>query len=95
MSVTLGVIKPTQYKPVPDEEPNATDVEETLERIKNNDPKLEEVNLNNIRVRPPSLYFPRCGNVGEAESTQNQTAQTRLHTDSSVLLKLWVLLDQE
>ncbi|XP_046922549.1 tropomodulin-1 isoform X3 [Lynx rufus] len=45
-----SVIKPTQYKPVPDEEPNSTDVEETLERIKNNDPKLEEVNLNNIRA---------------------------------------------
>ena len=95
MSVTLGVIEPTQYKPVPDEEPNATDVEETLERIKNNDPKLEEVNLNNIRVRPPSLHFPCCGSVGEAGSTQTQTAQTRLHTDTSVLLGLWVLLDQE
>ncbi|XP_070106990.1 tropomodulin-1 isoform X3 [Equus przewalskii] len=47
-----GVIKPTQYKPVPDEEPNSTDVEETLERVKNNDPKLEEVNLNNIRNIP-------------------------------------------
>lgn len=46
------MIKPTQYKPVPDEEPNSTDVEETLERIKSNDPKLEEVNLNNIRVSP-------------------------------------------
>lgn len=95
MSVTLGVIKPTQYKPVPDEEPNATDVEETLERIKNNDPKLEEVNLNNIRVRLPSLCFPCCGSVGEAESTQTQTAQARLHSDSSALLGLWVLLDQE
>ncbi|XP_027625829.1 tropomodulin-1 isoform X1 [Tupaia chinensis] len=51
-----SVIKPTQYKPVPDEEPNSTDVEETLERIKNNDPKLEEVNLNNIRNIPiPTL----------------------------------------
>uniref|UniRef100_A0A8C3IJN1 Tropomodulin 1 n=1 Tax=Chrysemys picta bellii TaxID=8478 RepID=A0A8C3IJN1_CHRPI len=51
-----SVIKPTQYKPVPDEEPNSTDVEETLERVKNNDPKLEEVNLNNIRNIPiPTL----------------------------------------
>ncbi|KAJ8794503.1 hypothetical protein J1605_018956 [Eschrichtius robustus] len=51
-----SVIKPTQYKPVPDEEPNATDLEETLERIKSNDPKLEEVNLNNIRNIPiPTL----------------------------------------
>ncbi|XP_067409435.1 tropomodulin-1 isoform X2 [Emydura macquarii macquarii] len=51
-----SVIKPTQYKPVPDEEPNSTDVEETLERVKNNDPELEEVNLNNIRNIPiPTL----------------------------------------
>ena len=51
------MIKPTQYKPVPDEEPNSTDVEETLERIKNNDPKLEEVNLNNIRVKSFLFHF--------------------------------------
>ncbi|NXR17658.1 TMOD1 protein, partial [Cinclus mexicanus] len=51
-----SVIKPTQYKPVPDEEPNATDVEETLKRIQNNDPDLEEVNLNNIMNIPiPTL----------------------------------------
>ncbi|KAM8961196.1 tropomodulin-1 isoform 2-T2 [Pelodytes ibericus] len=47
-----SVIKPTQYKPVPDEEPNSTDVDETLERIQNNDPDLEEINLNNIRNIP-------------------------------------------
>lgn len=50
-----SVIKPTQYKPVPDE-PNSTNVEETLERVKNNDPDLEEVNLNNIKDIPiPTL----------------------------------------
>ncbi|OCU00713.1 tropomodulin-1 isoform X3 [Xenopus laevis] len=47
-----SVIKPTQYKPVPDEEPNSTDVEDTLERIKNNDPDLVDVNLNNIKNIP-------------------------------------------
>uniref|UniRef100_A0A8C5M3P8 Tropomodulin 1 n=1 Tax=Leptobrachium leishanense TaxID=445787 RepID=A0A8C5M3P8_9ANUR len=47
-----SVIKPTQYKPVPDEDPNSTDVDETLERVQNNDPDLEEVNLNNIRNIP-------------------------------------------
>lgn len=46
-----GVIQCTQYKPVPDEEPNSTDVEETLLRLKRNDPDLVEVNLNNIKVR--------------------------------------------
>lgn len=52
-----GVIKPTKYKPVPDEEPNSTDVEETLKRIQSNDPDLEEVNLNNIMVFAP-FYSP-------------------------------------
>ncbi|NXY85672.1 TMOD1 protein, partial [Alcedo cyanopectus] len=51
-----SVIKPTQYKPVPDEEPNSTDVEETLKRIQSNDSDLEEVNLNNIMNIPiPTL----------------------------------------
>ncbi|NWH66453.1 TMOD1 protein, partial [Geococcyx californianus] len=51
-----SVIKPTKYKPVPDEEPNSTDVEETLKRIQSNDPDLEEVNLNNILNIPiPTL----------------------------------------
>ncbi|NWI67161.1 TMOD1 protein, partial [Todus mexicanus] len=51
-----SVIKPTQYKPVPDEEPNSTDVEEALKRIQSNDPDLEEVNLNNIMNIPiPTL----------------------------------------
>ncbi|XP_048358966.1 tropomodulin-1 isoform X1 [Sphaerodactylus townsendi] len=50
-----SIIKPTQYKPVPDE-PNSTNLEETLERVKNNDPDLEEVNLNNIKDIPiPTL----------------------------------------
>lgn len=65
MLIPLGVIKPTQYKPVPDEEPNSTDVEETLERIKSNDPKLEEVNLNNIRVRSLHFTSPVGGVEGE------------------------------
>uniref|UniRef100_A0A8B9PIX0 Tropomodulin 1 n=1 Tax=Apteryx owenii TaxID=8824 RepID=A0A8B9PIX0_APTOW len=53
---TLLLEEPTQYKPVPDEEPNSTDVEETLKRIQNNDPDLEEVNLNNIGNIPiPTL----------------------------------------
>lgn len=57
-----GVIQCTQYKPVPDEEPNSTDVEETLRRIKSNDPDLLEVNLNNIRVSGVARrHFARSG----------------------------------
>lgn len=54
-----SVIQCTQYKPVPDEQPNDTDVEETLQRIKRNDPDLVEVNLNNIKV-PRSLIYLYC-----------------------------------
>ncbi|XP_077574618.1 tropomodulin-1 isoform X2 [Stigmatopora nigra] len=51
-----SVIQATQYKPVPDEEPNSTDVEDTLIRMKRNDPDLMEVNLNNIKNIPiPTL----------------------------------------
>ncbi|XP_060702618.1 tropomodulin-1 isoform X3 [Hemiscyllium ocellatum] len=45
-----SVIQPTQYKPVPDELPNSTDVEETLKQVEANDPELEEINLNNIKA---------------------------------------------
>lgn len=51
-----SVIQCTQYKPVPDEQPNDTDVDETLQRIRRNDPDLTEVNLNNIKNIPiPTL----------------------------------------
>lgn len=43
-----------------DEELNLIDVEETLERVKNNDSKFEEVNFNNIRVKFVLFYFI-CG----------------------------------
>ena len=46
-----GVVKPDPFKIFPEEPPNATNVEETLERIHNNDSSLTEVNLNNIKVR--------------------------------------------
>lgn len=47
-----SIIQCTQYKPVPDEQPNSTDVEETLLRMQRNDPDLLEVNLNNIKNIP-------------------------------------------
>ncbi|CAI9542078.1 unnamed protein product [Staurois parvus] len=51
-----SVVKPDQYKPVPDEPPNPTNVEETLQKIKSNASDLEEVNLNNIKDIPiPTL----------------------------------------
>ncbi|KAK3507267.1 hypothetical protein QTP70_013447 [Hemibagrus guttatus] len=47
-----SVIQCAQYKQIPDEHPNDTDVEQTLMRIKHNDPELVEVNLNNIKNIP-------------------------------------------
>ncbi|XP_018431578.1 PREDICTED: tropomodulin-3-like isoform X2 [Nanorana parkeri] len=51
-----NVVKAEQLMPVSDEPPNPTNVEESLKRIKNNDPRLTEVNLNNIKNIPiPTL----------------------------------------
>lgn len=55
-----GVVKPDTYKPVPDEPPNPTNVEETLQQIQANDGALEDVNLNNIKVRDLVAVSPRC-----------------------------------
>lgn len=55
-----GVVKPDTYKPVPDEPPNPTNVEETLQQIQANDAALEDVNLNNIKVRDLVAVSPRC-----------------------------------
>ncbi|CAH2273950.1 tropomodulin-3 [Pelobates cultripes] len=51
-----NVVKAEPMRPVFDEPPNPTNVEETLKRIRNNDPRLVEVNLNNIKNIPiPTL----------------------------------------
>ncbi|NXD46764.1 TMOD4 protein, partial [Copsychus sechellarum] len=51
-----SVVQPDRYRPVPDEPPNPTDVAETLQRLQNNDPELQDVNLNNIKDIPvPTL----------------------------------------
>ncbi|NXG80959.1 TMOD4 protein, partial [Baryphthengus martii] len=55
-----GVVKPDTYKPVPDEPPNPTDVEETLRQIQADDGALEDVNLNNIKDIPISTLKAIC-----------------------------------
>ncbi|KAM4597301.1 tropomodulin-2 [Fundulus diaphanus] len=51
-----NVVKGEKMNPVFDEPPNPTNVEETLQRVKNNDGSLNEVNLNNIKNIPiPTL----------------------------------------
>jgi len=44
-----GITKATKFKPMPAEPPNDCDFEQAIERISNSDPKLKELNLNNIR----------------------------------------------
>ncbi|XP_052570565.1 tropomodulin-3 isoform X3 [Peromyscus californicus insignis] len=51
-----NVVKGEKILPVFDEPPNPTNVEESLKRIKENDSRLVEVNLNNIKNIPiPTL----------------------------------------
>lgn len=47
-----SVVKPDQYKIYPDEPPNLTNVEDTLQKIQTNDSSLTQVNLNNIKDLP-------------------------------------------
>lgn len=56
-----GVVQPDKYKPVPDEPPNPTNIEEILKSVRSNDKELEEVNLNNIQVSGP---HPLSNNTG-------------------------------
>lgn len=46
-----NVVKGEKAKPVFEEPPNPTNVEASLQQMKANDPSLQEVNLNNIKVR--------------------------------------------
>lgn len=51
-----NVVKAEKVKPAFDEPPNPTNVEESMQRIKANDPFLLDVNLNNIKNIPiPTL----------------------------------------
>ena len=45
-----GVAKHQEFKLVKEEPPNDTNVEESLDKLKANDPELKELNLNNIKV---------------------------------------------
>lgn len=46
----LDVVKGEKVKPVFEEPPNPTNVELSLQQMKANDPGLQDVNLNNIKV---------------------------------------------
>lgn len=54
------MVQPDKYKPVPDEPPNPTNIEEMLKRVQSNDKELEEVNLNNIQDIPIPVLSELC-----------------------------------
>lgn len=45
-----GITKSSTIKIYPPEKPNNTDVDDTIKRVKDNDPNLTDLNWNNIRV---------------------------------------------
>lgn len=51
-----GITKHQSQKVYPQDPPNTTDVEESIKRVKEDDPKLIELNLNNIKV----LHWRHC-----------------------------------
>lgn len=46
-----GITKASQQKVFPNEGPNQTNIDESIKRVKDDDQKLIELNLNNIKVR--------------------------------------------
>uniref|UniRef100_A0A4W2IFP1 Tropomodulin 4 n=1 Tax=Bos indicus x Bos taurus TaxID=30522 RepID=A0A4W2IFP1_BOBOX len=55
-----SVVQPDKYKPVPDEPPNPTNIEEILKSVRSNDKEVEEVNLNNIQDIPIPMLTELC-----------------------------------
>lgn len=53
-----GITKHQSQKVYPQDPPNNTDVEDSIKRVKDDDPKLIELNLNNIKVRRRRLRLP-------------------------------------
>lgn len=46
-----GITKASQQKVFPNEGPNQTNIDDSIKRVKDDDQKLIELNLNNIKVR--------------------------------------------
>lgn len=55
-----GVAKCERPKPIPDEPPNTTDVEESINKLEANDAGLINLNLNNIKTMSPEVIKRLC-----------------------------------
>lgn len=51
-----GITKSTKPKLFPQDPPNMTDVEATAKQVKQDDPKLIDLNWNNIKVKLKTFY---------------------------------------
>ncbi|KAJ8267504.1 hypothetical protein COCON_G00126760 [Conger conger] len=73
-----SVVKPDTYPTFPDEPPNPTNVEQTLERIQDDDRSLTDVNLNNIKDIPiPTLKEIFSAMANNTSVTSLSIAATR------------------
>ena len=51
-----GITKATPLKQFPAEEPNRTNPDEVISKLRDNDPTLEKVNLNNVPVKEDQVF---------------------------------------
>lgn len=58
-----GITKASQPKVFPMEPPNDTDVDETIKRVREDDPSLADVNWNNIKVDTYIFNNSLFGNI--------------------------------
>lgn len=68
-----GVTKATQPKVYPPEPPNQTDPEESIKRVRDDDPKLLDLNWNNIKVSILFIY------LFEYKSIYSRTLMTNVY----------------
>lgn len=52
-----GITKASKPKIFPMDPPNSTDVDDSIRRVRNDDPKYIDLNWNNIKVREKNLIF--------------------------------------
>uniref|UniRef100_A0A5K3FGF9 Tropomodulin n=1 Tax=Mesocestoides corti TaxID=53468 RepID=A0A5K3FGF9_MESCO len=60
-----GVAKGEQLKTLPDEPPNMTDVEESIQKLSSDDPTLTVLNLNNIKTMSAEVVSRLCAALGD------------------------------
>uniref|UniRef100_A0A8C9DPU0 Tropomodulin 3 n=1 Tax=Prolemur simus TaxID=1328070 RepID=A0A8C9DPU0_PROSS len=91
-----NVVKGEKILPVFDEPPNPTNVEESLKRIKENDARLVEVNLNNIKVSsvgPRASAFADMLKVNKTLNSLNM--ESNFITGVGILALIDALRDNE